>query len=251
MAVFRWTDKGGVDTYVKFDAVSMVELSRETDISEHPVEVGPDVTDHIRPRLLRASVTAFMSNSPLPSSDGVDKMASFQNIDLPRSVSGRFSQSLQNASFMQAGRDSMVQTPTKIYGLAWTDLRSRVREVREKLTEAQEYGYLLSLDDAAGDFDNLVIERFSTIRALEDGNGATIQLEVRQIRLTTVNEVGAPEARGQRPVDLGNQAPKPHPEPERVKEHMRPKSFLAAGIEREGEVIAWFLVSISHSPLPL
>lgn len=99
--------------------------------------------------------------------------------------------------------------PTKILGLAWTDLKSRVRETRGKLREAQKNGCLLTLNDSDGDFDDLIISRMSTIRALEDGDGATFQLKAQRIRLTTVQEVDAPqpaELRGQKPKALGSQS---------------------------------------------
>ena len=47
--------------------------------------------------------------------------------------------------------------------------------------------------------------------SLEDGDGATFQLEAKQIRLTTVEEVDAPEpaeVRGQAPKNLGAQSSK-------------------------------------------
>lgn len=207
MAVFRWTDKSGANVYLKFDAVTVVELTRESDVSEHPVEVGADVTDHVKARLPRVSVTAFMSESPLYSNDGVEKLADFRSVEIKMPKRVGFPQALG-----QGIREAFSPGKVSVQVLTWTDLRSRVREARDKLTDIQLAGTLISITDAAGDFDNLVIDRFSTIRALEDGRGATFNLECRQIRLTTVEEVDAPipaEVRGQRPKVLGNQAARP------------------------------------------
>lgn len=231
MAVFFWKDRSGGEVYLKFDAVSVVEFSRETEITEHPVEKGPDVSDHIRARLVRAAVTAYVSNTPLYSNEGVEKLADYEEIDLPRSEARKVN--FGQPPGAQTGRDAIYRAAeaTKIYGLVFSDLRSRVREAREMLTEAQEGGYLLSLTDADGDFDQLVIERMATIRALEDGNGATFQLEVRQIRLTTVEETDAPEpaeARGQAPTNQGNQSAKADkPEDGKAKQEAA-KSYAAS-----------------------
>lgn len=213
MAVFRWKDKAGLDVFLKFDAVTTVETTQETDITEHPVEKGPDVSDHIRARLPQISVAAYISNTPLYSNPGVEKLASFQPVQLPmpppRKPSVLDVATSPGATLGSAVRDAFSESPKSVTVLVWTDLRSRVREAIELLKEAQEGGFLVSVTDDSGDLDDLVISRRSAIRALEDGDGATIQLEARQIRLTSVAEVDAPEpaeVRGQVPKALGNQA---------------------------------------------
>lgn len=220
MALFRWKDNAGVELYVKFDAVKVVEFAQEAEVSKHPVEQGPDVADHIRPLLPTVNVTAYMSNTPLYTNDGVDQRAEWGQIELPVTPRRR---RLSNPA--GAVEDSFTDnSPIQIYGLIFNDLSSRVREVKEKLKEALENGYLLSIEDNDENLENLAINRNSSIRSLEDGDGATIQLQCEQIKLTTVETVSAPEPaeiRGRAPKKIGAQATKPDPNAEEKKTQMK------------------------------
>jgi len=62
-----WTDDSGTTQTLIFDLVESEEWSSGSDISEHPVEAGANVTDHVRPRLRQVKLRIFATNQPIDS----------------------------------------------------------------------------------------------------------------------------------------------------------------------------------------
>jgi hypothetical protein len=65
MFALTWENKDGTFDLVEFDTVDTEDHTLPNEVTEFPVEEGPDVTDNIRvkPRLL--SVKGYISDTPL------------------------------------------------------------------------------------------------------------------------------------------------------------------------------------------
>lgn len=62
MTVLRWKD--GINWWMRFDAVTVEELTRDAEISTFPVETGAILSDHYQPQPRRILLTGMVSDTP-------------------------------------------------------------------------------------------------------------------------------------------------------------------------------------------
>ena len=85
----QWTDASDALNTITFDVVVSEEWDEGATVTEHPVESGPDVSDHIRVTLPTCRLRIFSTNEPLDvaAGDSVDKASPGQvNIPIPSVV---------------------------------------------------------------------------------------------------------------------------------------------------------------------
>lgn len=63
MSLFRWTDDR-MDWWMRFDAITVEEITRDAEISVYPVETGAVLADHYQPQPRRISLTGVVSDTP-------------------------------------------------------------------------------------------------------------------------------------------------------------------------------------------
>ncbi|HEY1696174.1 MAG TPA: hypothetical protein VGG39_28600 [Polyangiaceae bacterium] len=64
-AYLSWLDASGTRNWITFDVVESESWDGGADVSEHPVEEGANVTDHVRVRLTKCTLKVFVSNEPI------------------------------------------------------------------------------------------------------------------------------------------------------------------------------------------
>jgi hypothetical protein len=64
-AYLSWTPTGGALQVLVFDAVVTEGWELNAEVTEHPVEVGPDIADHVRVKLALCTLEVFVSNEPV------------------------------------------------------------------------------------------------------------------------------------------------------------------------------------------
>ncbi|MFO0639667.1 MAG: hypothetical protein U0183_10690 [Polyangiaceae bacterium] len=64
-AYLTWKPKSGSQKSLYFDVVTSETQTLSTTITEHPVEEGPDVADHMRRDLDAVTLEVFVSNTPV------------------------------------------------------------------------------------------------------------------------------------------------------------------------------------------
>lgn len=64
-AVVQFIDASGANNTLTFDAVVKEEWDEGADITEHAVEVGSNIADHVRVKLITCSLQVYISNEPL------------------------------------------------------------------------------------------------------------------------------------------------------------------------------------------
>lgn len=167
MTVLIWQDDSGQTVSLRFDVVTSENHDSTNIITEHPVEEGADISDHVRPELDRVSIEAYVTNKPLPTNPDADQMGSFAPVFLPD------------------GSAATVWQPNSF--------RDRVREMFESLQDAQKNHRIIRLETRMREYDNMVVERVSAPRTVEDGSGASFQLDLKEIRFVQAETVDAPE----------------------------------------------------------
>lgn len=229
--ILSWEDKKTSRvTYIRFDVVTSETNEALVAVTEHPVEDGPDVADHARPEPETITIEALVSNKPTFSNPGVEKLMSFQTVEIDIRRAKPKLTSLTR-SLTSAIGDLINPPANKALVLAPTgDFPDRVREMREKFEKARLAGARFRIVTAIRELDNMMLTRVATVRTPEFGGGAvTFQLDFRQVRIVKSKTVAAPvpaEARGAVPVSKGSQATK-----EDKKKEEKLKSLAAAGFD--------------------
>jgi len=68
--IFTWTDKSGLPHAVFADAVLNFADDRSSEATEHPIEQGSDITDHVRIHPTRVTLELAHSNTPVEAVAG-------------------------------------------------------------------------------------------------------------------------------------------------------------------------------------
>ena len=226
-----WTDSGGTDQMITLDAATTESYSRDVDVTEHPVEQGANVSDHVRPKAGTLTVSGILTdierlsfNTPQNLVVKGRTVAQVGQSTYHKSRSGR---AIANFKQLEALRDGgtlvNVDTPARLHkdmliqSLGWTRDKSAITRGPPLLIKTG-YG-----DRKAGDDIN--------------GCGALrVTLTLRQVRLVSSQTVKAAEkpklAKAAKKDDKGPQdAPKASVAEER-------KSFLKSAVEAGKKLLA-------------
>jgi len=237
MPALSWLDDSGATVHVEFDVVETESHEGTVEITEHPVEQGESAADHARAVPERLSIEAFVSNTPSLSNPGVGGIAGTaskqfkatttslgpsQRLDLqyPPPSPGEF---FTLGGAIRTGINLLTR-PTSIQGrganqnndtqvgaqvLAFQGFTNRVRQIAEKLADARLKGRLIRVTTTLRDYDNMLIERESEPRTVDDGTGCKFQIDLKRIRIVSSQTVDAPkpaEARGSPKATTGSKS---------------------------------------------
>lgn len=168
-----WT-VGGRDVLVTFDACTSQGFEGVAEPTEHNVERGAPVSDHVRPGARTITLEGTISNRPL-TDDGTN-------------------------GARQVVADGL---------LSWDTPFDRVRTVDGLLDAAREAGALVTLSTSLRpSVTDLVITRHRAGRSAAIGDAVAVSLELRRLRMVDVRRVQVPEPaqrRGQRQGQRGAQ----------------------------------------------
>lgn len=71
----------GTDTegYVKLDASLAENHRRESEITQYPIEVGANISDHVRPKPIMLTIKGIVSSTPIPIDNTVPSLTRVQD----------------------------------------------------------------------------------------------------------------------------------------------------------------------------
>jgi hypothetical protein len=233
-AALVWTDATGNVQSFDFDLVLAEEWEQGATVTEHPVEQGANVADHVRVELVKVMLTVFATNEPLGSNNftgaplvGQPLVAKVwqSNIGLRGLIQGvgggvgaAIGGTVGNvvgavagaalASLIPPGQE--VDTPfvASVYKpLTPGDFVALTITLLLALKNAAQ---LITVEGSKQTVKNMVIEQLSYVRSQDEGTGATITLGLKQVRVVQTQAVGAPLPaipRASPPVSKGAQNP--------------------------------------------
>lgn len=218
-----YEDDAGVLQTVRFDAV-LRELHTATAVpTEHTMESGVDLSDHVRPERARLSLDGFVTNTPTPSSftgksRGVQQQMQFTRTERatvsPASVSGGRTPPIRipgaptiitPITVRNAVREDRVTTvagnvfqfPTRF---------DRVREVYDTLELLRRTGTSFAVYSYLREYDSMVITSMSAPKEAQDA--ITFALELIEVRFADTETIDAPAPREKRAQKTKPQGPK-------------------------------------------
>ncbi len=233
----------GESRIARFDIITNETIEQAMEISKHPVEDGPDVSDHAKPENKVIKIEGYVSNKPLYSNPGVEKLMAYTShtlnvphrsrgarphrvkLNLPHvplkpnagALIGAGLSALKDAitggTFAELAAEEQEDTGT----LRMTSLRStltfpdRARLMYEALDQAQQTKALITVSTRMVELDNMMIEHLSVPRQVDDGSGASFSLDLTRVRIVKSTLVSAPiaaEARGTKLTAAGSKTAK-------------------------------------------
>lgn len=178
-----------------FDVVMTETLEHTATATEHPVEQGANVSDHVIDNLDMVSLDIFVSNSPV---DDVNDMygGSVSGLDLKVPTLDR-PPALTPGSLMNAGIDAvkgLLNGPT-----AWKALVQQFPEkfdnvsfILSTLIDWKERGVLGKVITPHRSYESMVIVGVKSDRDSSTGDASKISLSLKEIRLVEAKLVTAP-----------------------------------------------------------
>lgn len=173
MAEVTWLLDDGQEQSILFDATVRDSHESSATITEHPVDEGANISDHIRPDLDQVTLQVVVSNTPIVSpidhNDGV--VGTQQQVEL--------------------GSGAMASANVLVFDGAVT----RVRSVYEALLDLKNSGTLVNVLTSLREYESMGIKRISPIREAKSGNSLVATVEFKQIRVVSSEIVPSPEPR--------------------------------------------------------
>ena len=209
MAAYILPDDGS-SQLIAFD-LTISEGHRSTSkVTEHPVEQGSNVADHIRQETQGLDLTVFVTNTPIEDIGRGQVESVILDIPTPQ-------RTLNSVSALIDAGISAVQTaifgptpPVSVQVLDFPEPFDRVKEVFDALTDLERRGVTVTAITSLKSYESMAFETVET--PIDEPGGATIKLALKQIRVVQTATVTAPkpkEPRGAAKQNKGGQATKP------------------------------------------
>lgn len=167
---------------IRFDATLQETHQDSSDITEHPVEEGFNVSDHIRQKPPTLTLTGIISNTPL-SSEQAQRVVS---------AGGGVTVTTKASAARPEGATGYAQK-------AYSELRSLA------------VGQLVRVVTATRTYENMAIADITVPRDPRTGDALFFQIQLRQVRIVqnkTTRRVTAKETKAQQKQKTGKQLPK-------------------------------------------
>lgn len=224
-------------TDLHFDAVLTETTTHTARVTTHPVEDGPDITDHIKDELDSIDLEVFVTNQPIKDVNNlysgayetepievVRKEPAIQGVtlDVPKyrpvpvtpgalmqTIGNAITDALADATVAQVRGKTEDQTlSAAISVLKWPTKFNAVQDTVNQLVEWKKKGVIGSAITPWKTFPSVVITKVSTLRNAPQGDGATVAITLQEIRLVESKLVTAPvptEPRGHTIKNKGRQ----------------------------------------------
>ncbi len=195
---------GDLDS-LTFDSTLREVFTSSGTLSEHSLETGATISDHVRHAPDRVSLECFVSDSPpfVPASlmDGIQ--GSVQRLDLAMGKRRELAEGSRNG---RAARYRTKSETQKTEVLKFDQAPGRVRRVLDELRRLKDANTLVTGLGLEVEIDEMLIQSISAPKAVEDGESITFRIELVSVQFASSEIVAVPEPdepRGRPTVDAG------------------------------------------------
>lgn len=197
MVIITYPELDGTLGALELDVTVRDTHRSAADVTEHAVEDGANVTDHVRPQQDRLSLEGWVSNTPL-------RLAKDHTNGVTGSV--RTTELQTPAGALLGSRAASVFRLEGDY--------DRVTSVHEELRRLIRQGIVCGISTSLRDYENMVLHDLEAPRDAESGNQAVrVRIEAKQVRIVSTETVAVQEeprdARGRGRRRQGPQTPQP------------------------------------------
>ena len=195
--LISWDDDLGVTHVVKCDAIVSFRDTRESEITQHSIENGSEITDHIIHKPPSLTVEVHQSNEPAePDKDYSREPLDLEVVENNFKPQGLFL--IHSAAGALVGSILGKKKQGKPYILQPDTESDRILELHDKLIDAWQNGYSISLDQYGRSYADYVL---SFVEYTREGNGKG-GLGLFRLELVTVRTVSTATTELPDPADL-------------------------------------------------
>jgi hypothetical protein len=209
---------------LRFDAVKSEVQERTNLITEHPVESGANITDHIRPNLNKVTLEAFVSNSPLQATQ---QLQVSEPLSLPSPPNGALLNGLINTigSIISPERPVVAQV-LEFPGGAPDFVASTI----DALETLRSQGIIVKVICPNATYESMILEGFEVHRDANTGDSATFEINLREIRVVSSSLTAAPQPTIPRAAPMQNKGDQASEKPPQSSELSNILSGLGVGL---------------------
>lgn len=175
---------------IEFDAVTRDTHESSAEVTEHSVEAGANISDHVRRNLDSVTLEVVVSNEPIrqpeTQMDGV--------------------RSRQRGLEIRDGGPFGGVIVAKANVLVFDGDFDRVRSVYDELLRLMNEGVVVGIFTSLREYSSMLIRRVSPIREASTGDSLRATVEATEVRIVESEVVNVPvpeETRGVRPTNRG------------------------------------------------
>jgi hypothetical protein len=210
--------------FLTFDVCLTRTHEGSSEITQHPVEDGANIADHVRPNLDAITIEWFVSNAPIAGTGSF----SSKTLDAPQYHAPLLNSILQGAATaataVQGGLTGAASLAvTALPGLfggidehptvnLWQfDAEfDAVKDTLDQLRIFKRDSTILTVITPEHTYENMVLESFSIEKNHENGTGASVTMGLKQLLIVQTQTVTVPSTalpRAKTPVRKGAKAP--------------------------------------------
>lgn len=178
---------------ITFDVIESELHETVSEITDHPVEVGVNVTDHVRPTPDRISLIAYTTNQPIAPNPFTQRgeQTSFE-LNVPTwTIPVEPTPGALYRKGLNALGGLLGDATRSVTILSFPDTFDAIRETYEALLELQKNAVPLQIVTPLRVYEDMILERTSAPRNAGD-SGVAFGLDVRQLRVVESGQVAAP-----------------------------------------------------------
>lgn len=210
---------------IELDAVLSEAFQGRAEVTSHPVERGPSISDHIRPEPRAIDIVGIVSDFPVrPASDVAREWVEAEAARLRSWATTKRLASL-GGPIGAVVPDPSPPTPPRMQHIE----RGRSLAAFEELDRLRRQRQLVRVITGFGDFSPMAITAVSTERTASSSSSLTLRISLQEIVTAVALGRGVPDDLLRR--DQGKQAPKPAPPPvaEKARDARNRSLFHRAG----------------------
>lgn len=156
---------------LEIDATTLLGFETAAEITEHPVETGPNVADHIRPQNGVITLEGVVTNHP---------------IELPGTQMNGATLTNASVNLPDGSRATVRKFSAEV---------DRVRACDAAIQSAVDGGALVSFSAGLRSVDGLAVARYRAERNGETGESVKVTMELRKVRLAATARAPVPLVR--------------------------------------------------------
>lgn len=192
-AYIQW---GG--NFIFFDVITSESHSKSATITEHPVESGADVADHVRIALDEVTLEGFISNNPI--ANGSTKPNNLGTLTSSSATLGYEEDALAQlpipavAGLVSSafGPLTKVKREFSVVVLSPANPQDFVSNTMEILDGLRTNAVIVSVYCPNVTYESMLIQSIHMTRDSSTGNGANFSVSLKQIRIVESSSTSAP-----------------------------------------------------------
>lgn len=216
----------GVTGDVIIDASVNERHGASAQVTEHQVETGPNIVDHIRPMPRKLTIEGIITNTPIATQFGTRSLTQMRGITGRQGIVETVARQGANIGLPFSQFVPFEDVPVKFKALVFSGEFDRVRDVYGVLVncalgidfeDVPVGAALFTITTTLATYENFAIANLAVPRNAATGNALQFSIDFQEVRTVSTRDVAAlpaqraPTAPKKQPVKGGAKPPEPAP----------------------------------------